>query len=112
MSSRPSGIHPSRSRLVQSANSQPSRRAVGTQERSPRGVGFIPWPLSNDAASKLIWLGLRNITADWGRAPMDWKAARSQFAFGHGPMSVTWKSAHKACRNASSSRLTAKGCSC
>jgi putative transposase len=24
---------------------------------------------SDDAATKLIWLALRNITADWGRAP-------------------------------------------
>ncbi|WP_293188201.1 transposase [Ottowia sp.] len=26
---------------------------------------------SDDAASKLIWLALRNITADWGRAAKD-----------------------------------------
>ena len=35
---------------------------------------------SDDAASKLIWLALRNITADWGRAAKDWKAAMNQFA--------------------------------
>ncbi len=35
---------------------------------------------SDDAASKLIWLALRNITADWGRAAPDWKAAMNQFA--------------------------------
>jgi transposase-like protein len=35
---------------------------------------------SDDAASKLIWLALRNITADWGRAAHDWKSAMNQFA--------------------------------
>jgi transposase-like protein len=35
---------------------------------------------SDDAASKLIWLALRNITADWSRASHDWKTAMNQFA--------------------------------
>jgi transposase-like protein len=35
---------------------------------------------SDDAATKLIWLALRNITADWGRAARDWKEAMNQFA--------------------------------
>ncbi|MGY6217856.1 IS256 family transposase [Methylolobus aquaticus] len=35
---------------------------------------------SDDAASKLIWLALRNITADWGRPAHDWKTAMNQFA--------------------------------
>jgi putative transposase len=35
---------------------------------------------SDDAASKLIWLALRNITADWSRASRDWKEAMNQFA--------------------------------
>ena len=35
---------------------------------------------SDDAASKLIWLALRNITAEWGRAAKDWKEAMNQFA--------------------------------
>jgi putative transposase len=35
---------------------------------------------SDDAASKLIWLALRNITADWGRPARDWKEAMNQFA--------------------------------
>jgi putative transposase len=35
---------------------------------------------SDDAASKLIWLALRNITADWGNAAHHWKEAMSQFA--------------------------------
>jgi transposase-like protein len=35
---------------------------------------------SDEAASKLIWLALRNITADWSRAAPDWKTAMNQFA--------------------------------
>jgi putative transposase len=35
---------------------------------------------SDDAATKLIWLALRNITADWGHAAHDWKQAMNQFA--------------------------------
>ena len=35
---------------------------------------------SDDAATKLIWLALRNITADWGRPARDWKQAMNQFA--------------------------------
>lgn len=35
---------------------------------------------TDDAATKLIWLALRNITADWRRANQDWKAAMVQFA--------------------------------
>lgn len=35
---------------------------------------------NDDAATKLIWLALRNITADWGRAAKDWKDAMNQFA--------------------------------
>jgi len=35
---------------------------------------------SDDAASKLIWLALRNITTDWGNAAHHWKEAMNQFA--------------------------------
>ena len=35
---------------------------------------------SDDAAAKLIWLALRNITAKWSHAAHDWKAAMNQFA--------------------------------
>jgi putative transposase len=35
---------------------------------------------SDDAAGKLIWLALRNITADWGKAAHNWKEAMNQFA--------------------------------
>ena len=35
---------------------------------------------TDDAAMKLIWLALRNITADWGKAAHHWKEAMNQFA--------------------------------
>ena len=35
---------------------------------------------SDDAATKLVWLALRNITADWGRPANHWKLAMNQFA--------------------------------
>lgn len=35
---------------------------------------------SDDAATKLIWLALRNITADWRRPMHHWRAAMNQFA--------------------------------
>ena len=35
---------------------------------------------NDEAATKLIWLALRNITADWGRAANNWKTAMNQFA--------------------------------
>jgi putative transposase len=39
---------------------------------------------SDDAATKLIWLALGNITADWGRAANNWKTAMNQFAILYG----------------------------
>ena len=35
---------------------------------------------SDEAATKLLWLVLRNITGAWGSATHDWKAAMNQFA--------------------------------
>jgi transposase-like protein len=35
---------------------------------------------TDDAANKLIWLALRNITAGWGTAAHHWKEAMNQFA--------------------------------
>jgi len=35
---------------------------------------------NDDAAMKLIWLVLRNITSEWSRAAHDWKMAMNQFA--------------------------------
>src|SRR4051812_15717504 len=39
---------------------------------------------SDDAATKLIWLALRNITADWSRAAKEWRVAMNQFAIAYG----------------------------
>jgi putative transposase len=35
---------------------------------------------TDEAASKLIWLALRNITAAWGNAAQHWKEAMNPFA--------------------------------
>lgn len=40
--------------------------------------------LSDDTATRLIWLALRNITEDWGRAANHWKSAMNQFAILYG----------------------------
>lgn len=45
------------------------RKIIKTRGHFPR----------DDAATKLIWLALRNITADWNRATRDWKEAMNQF---------------------------------
>ena len=39
---------------------------------------------SDEAATKLIWLALRNITSQWRRATREWKAAMNQFAIAYG----------------------------
>ncbi|MEI2418624.1 IS256 family transposase [Orrella sp. JC864] len=54
---------------IESINAQ-LRRAVKIR-------GHFP---SDDAATKLLWLVLRNITGTWGSATHDWKAAMNQFA--------------------------------
>lgn len=46
------------------------RRAVKTR-------GHFP---SDEAATKLLWLELRNITGTWGSSTHEWKAAMNQFA--------------------------------
>jgi transposase-like protein len=46
-------------------------------KHSYRAPGLFP---SDDAATKLIWLALRNITEEWGRAANHWKPAMNQFA--------------------------------
>lgn len=43
--------------------------------------GHLP---SDDAATKLIWLVLRNITQDWGRAANHWRSTMNQFAILYG----------------------------
>ena len=39
---------------------------------------------SDDAATKLIWLALKNITADWSRSAREWIEAMNQFAIAYG----------------------------
>jgi putative transposase len=45
--------------------------------RSVRARGHFP---TDEAATKLIWLILREITRDWKMPPIAWHAARAQFA--------------------------------
>jgi transposase-like protein len=54
---------------IESVNSQ-LRKIIKTR-------GHFP---TDDAANKLIWLALRNITAEWGKAAHHWKEAMNQFA--------------------------------
>jgi len=54
---------------IESVNSR-LRKIIKTRSHFP----------SDEAATKLIWLALRNITANWGHAAVDWKQAMNQFA--------------------------------
>jgi putative transposase len=47
------------------------------KDRKPLAAVLRP---IDEAAGKLIWLALRNITADWGKAAHHWKEAMNQFA--------------------------------
>ena len=49
--------------------------------KSIRNTGHFP---SDQPATKLIWLALRNITAKWKSPPIAWAAARVQFAIQFG----------------------------
>ena len=76
---------------ARSAASAPARRVIhktnaiesihSRLRKIIRTRGYFP---SDDAATKLIWLALRNITADWGRAAKEWKEAMNQFAIAYG----------------------------
>jgi putative transposase len=52
-----------------------------TVRRSVRSRGHFP---SDESAMKLIWLVLRNVTADWKMPPREWHAAKAQFAIAFG----------------------------
>ena len=54
---------------IESVNAQ-LRKIIKTR-------GHFP---SDEAATKLIWLALRNITSEWSRPTWGWKAAMNQFA--------------------------------
>jgi len=58
---------------IESVNAQ-LRKVIKTR-------GHLP---NDEAATKLIWLGLRNITAKWGGTSRGWKEAMSQFAVLYG----------------------------
>jgi len=49
--------------------------------KAVRNKGHFP---SDQAATKLIWLALRNIIANWKRPPIAWQAAKAQFAIQFG----------------------------
>lgn len=49
--------------------------------KSIRNKGHFP---NNEAATKLIWLALRNLTAKWTNPPLAWAAAKAQFAIQFG----------------------------
>ena len=49
--------------------------------KAVRNKGHFP---SDQAATKLIWLALRNITEQWKRAPITWHAAKAQLAIQFG----------------------------
>lgn len=54
---------------IESVNAQ-LRKIIKTR-------GHFP---NDDAATKLLWLAIRNITVNWGQATHDWTAAMQQFA--------------------------------
>jgi putative transposase len=58
---------------IESVNAQ-VRKIIKTR-------GHFP---SDEAATKLIWLALRNITAEWSRPAHGWKSAMNQFAILYG----------------------------
>src|SRR3954468_1603391 len=62
-------------RVIYTTNAIESVNARGRKIIKTRGH----YP-TDDAANKLIWLALRNITADWGKAAHNWKEAMNQFA--------------------------------
>ena len=53
-------------------------------------MGLVPYSARllhsprGPAATKLIWLALRNITAKWKNPPIAWATARVQFAIQFG----------------------------
>jgi transposase-like protein len=58
---------------IESVNAQ-LRKIIKTR-------GHFP---SDDAALKLLWLALRNITSSWSKAAWQWKTAMNQFAILYG----------------------------
>ena len=44
----------------------------------------VSWRGVGRAATKLIWMALKNITADWSRSAREWTEAMNQFAIAYG----------------------------
>lgn len=55
----------------------PSRAYTSQVRKAVRGRGHFP---SDEAATKLIWLVLRNMTIKWKNPPISWHAAKTQLA--------------------------------
>ena len=68
-------VHPTQSELYTETLAQ--YRVHARLRKIIKTRGHFP---SDEAATKLIWLALRNITAEWSRATREWKAAMNQFA--------------------------------
>ena len=66
-------------RIVYTTNAIESLNS--TVRRSVRSKGHFP---NDQAATKLIWLSLRNAEASWKRPPIAWQAAKSQLAIQFG----------------------------
>jgi putative transposase len=49
-------------------------------QKFPTVVAVVTSRQTRLAATNLLWLALRNITADWTRAAHNWKAGMNQFA--------------------------------
>ena len=62
-------------RIIYTTNAIESLNA--SVRKAVRNKGHFP---SDQAAAKLIWLALRNITADWHVRTLNWKDAMNQFA--------------------------------
>jgi transposase-like protein len=43
----------------------------------------------DEAATELIWMALKNITADWSRSAREWTEAMNQFAIAYGDRFTT-----------------------
>ena len=52
----------------------------GSVQTGWQAVNLAMLPFLVLAGGALIWLALRNITEDWGRAAHNWKSAMNQFA--------------------------------
>jgi transposase-like protein len=62
-------------RVIYTTNALESLRSE--VRKAVRGRGHFP---SDEAPTKLIWLALRNIAAKWKNPPIQWHAAKAQFA--------------------------------